>query len=131
MSREQGLRCYMNTTSYFHSSVACSNPLPLQTEALRLSPLHGILLTRPWKVNVSRGQEQAGTPLQGNCSMANCHFHSWVELSKKHPSTLSPELFSWWSGLPTIRLQRQFIDKRTKLQEIQFYKHHSLRKRHF
>lgn len=24
--------------------------------------------------------------------MANCHFHSWVERSKKHPSTRSPKL---------------------------------------
>lgn len=38
------------------------------------------------------GQEQVGIPSQGNCSMANCHFHSWVELSKKHPSTQNPKL---------------------------------------
>lgn len=38
------------------------------------------------------GQEQVGIPSQGNCSMANCHFRSWVERSKKHPSTQSPKL---------------------------------------
>lgn len=38
------------------------------------------------------GLEQVDIPSQGNCSMANCHFHSLVELSKKHPSTQSPKL---------------------------------------
>lgn len=49
-----------------------------------------------WK----QGQEQAGPPLQSSCSTANCRFHSWVELSKSHPSTLSSELLSWCSLLP-------------------------------
>lgn len=51
-----------------------------------------------WK----RGQEQANTSLQSNCSTANCHFHGRVELSKRHPSTLSSELLSWCSLLPTV-----------------------------
>lgn len=37
-------------------------------------------------------QKQVDIPLQGHRSMANCHFHSWVERSKKHPSTRSPKL---------------------------------------
>lgn len=50
----------------------------------------------------TQGQEQAGTPLPSDCSTANCRFHSWVELSKRYPSTLSSELLSWCSLSPTI-----------------------------
>lgn len=63
-----------------------------------------LLLPRPRKVHVRAGSEQgqAGTPFQSNCRSANCRFHSWVELSKGHPSTLSSGVLSWCSFSPTI-----------------------------
>lgn len=55
-----------------------------------------------WVWERGQAQGQAGTPLHSNCCTANCRFHSWVEHSKRHPSTLSSELLSWCSFLPTV-----------------------------
>lgn len=45
------------------------------------------------------GSRAGHTPSQGNHSKANCHFHSWVDVSKSF--NLSPGLLSWWPLLPT------------------------------
>lgn len=76
------------------------------------------------------GQEHSW---QSECTMANCRFHSWVELSKRYPSTPSSEFLSWCSLLPTrppskiVYRWKDVATAHTFLQTAQFEKQAFLR----